>query len=134
MLKSIAITIGIIVSFLIISCKKTDTTKPYFEFISPADLDSFQPGNNIHFQAVFHDNEDLNQYKIIIKNNFTVPADTLPAWNFTIVNELNGKEKTVSLEIPIDDSIYGGTYLFILKALDTSGNEANADTSEISIQ
>jgi len=121
-------------SCFILSCRKKDNTKPFFEISSPSDADTFLIESNIYFNATFHDDLDLSQYRIIIKNNFTVGTDSFPAWNTVMVNDLNGKEETINMEIQIPDSISIGPYFFIVKAVDLAGNESAADTTEIIIQ
>ncbi len=134
MQKYVVWIVLIFVSLFVISCTKTDDTKPFFDISSPLQNDTFLLADTILFQATFYENEGLSHYKIEIKNNFTVIPDTLPAWNLILVNSLFGKEQTVQLKIPVQDSIFGGEYFFIVKALDAEGNEALADTTAITIQ
>jgi hypothetical protein len=116
------------------SCSKTDTTKPTAELISPSDADTFLVNDTIMLQAMFHDNEELNQYRVEMKNNFTELADSLPAWKFVLVDALQGTEATLTKELIIPDTIYSGNYLLIVKCADADGNEAAADTARIVIQ
>lgn len=119
---------------LLFSCSKTDTTKPTAELLSPADADTFFINDTIPFSAAFGDNEELNQYRIEVKNNFTEIADSLPAWKFVVVDALTGTQDTVSSELIIPDTIYKGSYLLIIKCADAEGNEAAADTARIVIE
>jgi hypothetical protein len=134
MKKRILEVILIFILVFAISCSKTDTTKPFFEIISPLENDTFSLADTIMFQATFHDNEALGQYRIEMKNNFTTYPDSIYGWNLIIVNQLNGKEETAEQPITIPDTISVGNYFCILKAIDASGNEASADTTKIIIQ
>lgn len=122
------------VSFSLLSCSKTDTTKPTAELLSPAAADTFVISDTIAFRAAFSDNEELNQYRMEMKNNFTEIADSLPAWKFVVVGAVAGTVDTVSSQLIIPDTIYKGNYLLIIKCADAEGNEAAADTSRILIQ
>jgi hypothetical protein len=121
-------------SVSLFSCSKTDTTKPTTELLSPADTDTFFINDTILFRAAFSDNEELNQYRLEIKNDFTEIADSLPAWKFVLVDALTGTQDTVSRELIIPDTIYSGNYLLIVKCADADGNEAAADTARIVIE
>ncbi|MGE0637830.1 MAG: DUF4625 domain-containing protein [Bacteroidia bacterium] len=121
-------------SVSLLSCSKTDTTKPTAELLSPADADTFYINDTIPFTAAYSDNEELNQYRVEMKNNFAELEDSLPAWKFVVANALTGTQDTVSSELIIPDTIYKGNYLLITKCVDTEGNEAAADTSRITIQ
>ncbi len=134
MQKYILIFVTIIISILLFSCSKTDTTKPSFELISPEDADTFQINDTIFFHAVFHDNKALNQFHLEMKNDFAEIADSLPAWKFILIDALQGTEDNVNSELIIPDTIYSGNYLLILKCADVDGNEAATDTARIVIQ
>ncbi|MCG3166851.1 MAG: hypothetical protein POELPBGB_02634 [Bacteroidia bacterium] len=121
-------------TFLLVSCSKTDTTKPLAEIISPADADTFLIYDTILFSAVFSDNDELTQYRLEMKNNFTELEDSLPAWKFILVDALSDNQDTVTHELIIPDTIYKGSYFLIVKCADAEGNEAAADTSRIVIQ
>lgn len=122
------------VAFLFVSCSETDTTKPATEVISPTDTDTFFIKDTILFSAVFTDNEELSQYRLEMKNNFTEITDSLPAWKFVMVDALAGTQDTVSRNLIIPDTIYKGNYLLIVKCADAEGNEATADTARIVIE
>ncbi len=117
-----------------ISCRKTDDTKPFFEIISPSDADMLLLTDTIFFQAAFHDNEELSQFRIEIKNNFVENPDSLPAWKLIFVNTLTGKNETLQEQIVIPDTVFSGAYYFIVKCTDFNGNETAADTTELLIQ
>lgn len=119
---------------LFFSCSETDTTKPLAELVSPSDADTFFINDTILFSGVFSDNDELTQYRLEMKNNFTEIEDSLPAWKFVVVDALAGTQDTVSSELIIPDTIYKGSYWLILKCADVEGNEAAADTSRIVIQ
>ncbi len=121
-------------AILLISCSETDTIKPTAELISPADADTFFINDTIQFSAAFSDNEELSQYRLEMKNNFTEIADSLPAWKFVMVDALTGKQDTISRELIIPDTIYKSNYYLITKCVDAEGNEALADTARIVIQ
>ncbi len=122
------------VLFSLVSCSEHDDTKPSITVISPAENDTFLINDTIPFAAMFSDDDELSQYRLEVKNNFSVHADSFPGWNTIIVNNISGNEQTVSLEIPVEDSISRGVYLLIVKAVDASGNEAPADTTAITVQ
>ncbi len=121
-------------AILLISCSETDTIKPTAELISPADADTFFINDTIQFSAAFSDNEELSQYRLEMKNNFTEIADSLPAWKFVMVDALTGKQDNISRELIIPDTIYKSNYYLITKCVDAEGNEALADTARIVIQ
>lgn len=134
MQKYLLVFVTAFISVSLFSCSKTDTTKPTAELISPADADTFLINNTIQFRAAFSDNEELNQYRMEMKNDFTEIADSLPAWKFVVVDALTGTQDTVSREFIIPDTIYSGNYLLIIKCADADGNEASADTARIVIE
>jgi len=119
---------------LLFSCSKVDTTKPSFELISSEDADAFHLNDTILFHATFHDNKELSQYRLEMKNDFAEIADSLPAWKFVLVDALQGTEATLTKELIIPDTIYSGNYLLIIKCADADGNEAPSDTARIVIQ
>jgi len=121
-------------SVALLSCSETDSVKPTAELISPADADTFFINDTILFSAAFSDNDELTQYRLEIKNNFTELEDSLPAWKFIVIDALAGTQDTVSSELIIPDTIYNGNYFVIVKCADVEGNEAAADTSRIVIQ
>ena len=61
---------AIFIMLYVISCSKTDDTKPFFDVIAPASGETYQTGDSINFQAIFYDNEALGQYRIEVKSNF----------------------------------------------------------------
>ncbi len=134
MQKHIHFFIACFLSVSLFSCSKTDSVKPTAELISPADADTFLINDTILFSAAFSDNDELTQYRLEMKNNFTELEDSLPAWKFVVVDALTGTQETVSRELIIPDTIYKGNYLLITKCVDLEGNEAAADTSRIVIQ
>jgi hypothetical protein len=134
MQKHIHFFIACLLSVCLLSCSETDTTKPLAELISPAEADTFLINDTILFSAAFSDNDELTQYRLEIKNNFTELEDSLPAWKFVVVDALTGTQDTVSSELLIPDTIYKGNYWLITKCVDAEGNEALADTAQITIK
>lgn len=116
-----------------VSCKKTDTTKPTLSVFSPNDNSTFSKNDTILFDAIFYDNKSLEQYRFQIKNNFTANEDSLPPWNLTLVNNIEGTEQAIQLEIIIPDTIFSGMYYCIVKCVDEAGNEAASDTTAFSV-
>lgn len=120
------------------SCKPTDDTKPVFTVSEPLSGTVFQTGNEIHFEAGFSDDKELSQYKIDIHNNFDGhghgKTEGLPAWETTIINDLNGKNENVHIHIDIPNDIAAGEYHFIVSCIDKAGNEAEPQEIEIFIQ
>lgn len=134
MQKHTHLLIACLLSVSFLSCSKTDTTKPSAELISPAEADTFLSNDTILFRAAYSDNEELSQYHLELKNNFTELEDSLPAWKFVVVDVVTGTQDTVSSELIVPDTIYKGNYWLITKCVDAEGNEAAADTARIIIE
>src|SRR5699024_7093576 len=58
-------------AFLLAACEEneTDSTAPTIQIESPADHDTFTPGETLTFTAVFSDNIELYSYKIDVHHN-----------------------------------------------------------------
>jgi len=132
MIKQLTVIFLLAVTF--VSCSDTDTTKPVFELISPAEADTFYFTDTIIFRATFNDDRELNQYRVEVKNNFTEYPDSIIGWKMVLTDILHGTEETIELELVIPDTISGGNYFVMAKCLDLDGNEAAADTARIIIQ
>jgi len=132
MIKQLTVIFLLAVTF--VSCSDTDTTKPVFDLISPAEADTFYLTDTIIFRATFNDDRELNQYRVEVKNNFTEYPDSIIGWKMVLTDILHGTEETIELELVIPDTISGGNYFVMAKCLDLDGNEAAADTARIIIQ
>lgn len=134
-MQKYALLITTIFSMLyVISCSKTDDTKPFFDLTAPASGEAYQTGDSINFQAIFYDNEALGQYRIEVKSNFGEQQTALTPWQAIYVYDLIELEETVQEYISIPDTIPSGWYLFLVKAVDAKGNESYADTTPLFIQ
>ncbi|HET6243387.1 MAG: DUF4625 domain-containing protein [Bacteroidetes bacterium] len=111
----------------ITSCKKKDDIKPLIELESPVTEQTFKPGEEIVFKAVFKDNIELAQFKIDIHDDFDGHSHkvAIQPWAEIIVGELKGKEDMVEKKIVIPFDAAHGNYDFIVQCIDVSGNEAS---------
>lgn len=129
---------SIFIIALISSCKKTDDTKPTFTVHEPVSGEVVITGNEIHFEADFSDDTELGQYKIDIHNNFDGhghgKTESLTPWEESIINDLDGKSKSVHIHIDVPTDIAAGEYHFIVSCTDAAGNEADPVEIEITIQ
>ncbi len=139
-LRNALLYLGISVLIGLNSCKKdlADREKPSIvAFNVPADSATVS-GNTLHIEAVFSDNHELAQYKLIIKpsDEAFVPIDStaLLAWNLTRIWDVTGNSTTVSQDISIPDSIATGWYELMLNVVDASGNLSPTDTQHVFIQ
>jgi hypothetical protein len=122
------------ITIILVACSKTDNTKPLAELISPIESDTFSLNDTLYFRAIYSDNEELNQYRLEVKNNFTEIEDSLPAWKYVWIDALEETMDTASIELVIPDTIFNGSYFLITKCLDAEGNESLSDTVKIVIQ
>ncbi|MFR9166920.1 MAG: DUF4625 domain-containing protein [Dysgonomonas sp.] len=125
----------LILSFSLLSCSDddNDTTKPSIVLTSPAEGQVLETGSNIHFEALFEDNEELASYKIDIHNNFdghghkslkegdeTKPFSFNKSWK-DIAGKKQAEVNHDEIFIPKDAT--PGKYHFLVFCLDISGNE-----------
>lgn len=134
----------VLVGFAFQACSSDDgTEKPIISNLEPAEGDSLQIGQNIHFSADISASSGLKSYKIDIHNNFDGHAHTKGvedsiAYSFTKVwttdktdgEALSGKKNTTlhhhEIEIPIlieGKPVKTGKYHFILYVVDQERNE-----------
>jgi hypothetical protein len=124
-------------SFLFVSCDDGDTTKPVINLEEPADGDTLQIGNSVHFEGEFSDNEALASYRVNIHDNFddhgshrssTLEVEPVP-FAFDSVWVISGKNFPIhhhDIFIPQTDKdgqpYAEGKYHFIVYCADVAGN------------
>jgi hypothetical protein len=134
MQKHIHFFIACFLSVSLFSCSETETTKPILTVNSPVAGAYYLTGDSINFEALFSDNDVLNQYRVEIKNNFGGQETALAPWQPIFVYNLEGSEEAVQNYFYIPDTIPSGWYLVIAKTVDAEGNEAVPDTTPVFIQ
>lgn len=139
--KTIFITALLAVAF---SCEKEenhDMEKPgidmSFADASPTTCEIAYRGENVHFKAIFTDNQELGNFNIEIHNNFDhhshstddvecEPDPKKEAENPFIYNQsfsipAGTIRHTATVEIKIPDSIDTGDYHFMIRLTDKAG-------------
>src|SRR5688572_21717634 len=124
MLRSIIFSVAAFIVVCVVSCTKTDTTKPLIGVTLPTSGQFYLTGDSIHFQATFSDNEGLSQYRVEVKNNFGGQATALKPWQSIFVYDLEGSSEGAENYFPLPDTIASGWYLLIVRVADAKGNEA----------
>lgn len=127
-----------IVLCLFSSCSDSDdndTTKPTINLVYPTEGAVLKIGADIHFDAVFEDNEALASYKVDIHNNFNDHGhqSVLSARNETVAftfnkswSDIKGQKqaKVHHHEIVIPENATPGKYHLMVYCLDAEGNES----------
>jgi hypothetical protein len=95
-------------------------------------------GQQFQFEAAFKDNVALSQYKIDIHNNFdchghggaSAPGVSPPNvesstedWTVLQIINLEGKEKTETIQLQVPENVTAGNYHFQVQVIDQSGND-----------
>jgi hypothetical protein len=123
-------------SFLFVSCDDGDTTKPVINLEEPADGDTLQIGNSVHFEGKFSDNEALASYRVNIHDNFddhgshrSATEEEVVPFAFDSIWPISGKEMPFhhhDIKIPEtnkEGKAYAeGNYHFIVHCTDAAGN------------
>lgn len=119
----------------------TDTEKPVITIEEPHDEEEVAPGGEIHFDALFTDNQELASYKIEIHNAFdghthSVLKQESPEdnpWSFSQSYTIPPGEKSFEghhhIEVPAEINgapVSEGHYHFGVYVIDAAGNEAQA--------
>lgn len=95
-------------------------------------------GDQLGFDILFEDNEQLSQYKVDIHNNFdchghgggvapkvvvpNVPNQTID-WAVLDIQSLSGKSQTVVKSYDVPNNVTAGNYHFHIQVIDESGND-----------
>lgn len=84
-------------------------------------------GQPLVLKMQFKGAEELSQYKIDIHANFDCHGHERPLseWQYLKVENISGKEATVTESIPLPTETFTGNYHCIIRLIDASGNEAN---------
>lgn len=118
-----------------------DTEKPVISLMEPHDEEEFAPGEEIHFEALFTDNEELASYKIEIHNAFDDHTHAYlkseehedNPWSYDMVFQIEPGNTTYEADQHIDipteingEPISEGHYHFGVYVTDRAGNEQQA--------
>jgi hypothetical protein len=124
----ILLIVGLFFVFNACNADEIDTESPDISIISPEDDEHFHPGEKIHFEAIFSDDLELNQFKIDIhyggdhthKSTFSDVAE----WSYDLIGDLTGKEQHVKLDLEVPENAKHGKYHFMVFCTDMAGNES----------
>ena len=106
---------------------EVDTEKPVIEINDPLDGQHFHPGDEIHFDAEFSDNVELNQFKIDIhwgEGHDHKSSQNGEEWTYEYIGELSGRNQHVHMHIDIPENAKHGEYHFLVYCTDKAGNES----------
>lgn len=122
-MKRVLIVLSIL-SLGIVSCKKTDKTKPTVSIISPAEGTTVIAGQNIIFDLLMFDEGGLSQVKIDIHDDFNGHGhkSTIIPFSKIQVENLSGTEISRQIEVFIPDTAAAGPYHVSIEVVDLSGN------------
>lgn len=71
MRKILLVSFIALAGITLVSCEKdVDSVKPDIKLIAPEEDEAIKPGNEVHFDVEFSDNEALGSYKVNIHSNF----------------------------------------------------------------
>lgn len=136
---------GVLLLLFFAACTKDDDTvpedrtPPTVREVTLNDLTEnilVEPGSNMHFDAVFEDNERLGQYKIDIHNAFddhTHGRLAQTPFEFSQTYDLIGRTQTVHEDITIPEDATPGLYHFTLQFFDAAGNEGEVVVMDFEI-
>jgi hypothetical protein len=121
-------------SLLAFACEDdSDNTQPVIDLVEPEDGDTLHIGGDVHFEAIFSDNEALGSYKIDIHNNFDNHGHALvtradeATVNFTFNRSYdignNNPYEAHHHDIVIPENATPGNYHLVLYCTDKAGNE-----------
>ncbi|MDR0733779.1 MAG: DUF4625 domain-containing protein [Dysgonamonadaceae bacterium] len=114
-------------------CKEDgDTTRPVINLIEPAEGDTLQIGDDVHFEAEFSDDEALASYKVNIHPDFDGHTHTRSSdgetvdfekdWSWTV----SGRNTSIHHhEIEIPENATPGDYHLMVYCTDVAGNESH---------
>ncbi len=130
-IKTLFISVLVLLSFNACSSDDGDTTKPVINLISPAEGADLRVGNQdgIHLEMDLEDNENLASYKIDIHSNFdghTHKAEgETTAFSFSKSWNVTGKNAHIHHhEIIIPENATHGKYHLMVYCVDAAGNES----------
>lgn len=120
-----------------------DTQKPTISIVEPHNDEEIAPGGELHFEAVFTDNVELESYKIEIHDDFDdhthaqlKSSHDLNPWSYEEVFQIpegqTNFEAIQHIDIPSmfnGEAISEGIYHLGVYVTDTSGNEEQAFVS-----
>lgn len=95
-------------------------------------------GDQLTFDVIFRDNENLSQYKVDIHNNFdchghgggsapSLPVPNVPTqttdWTVLEIKNLEGSNSPIVKTIDVPSNVTAGNYHFQIQVIDESGND-----------
>lgn len=116
-----------------------DITAPMITIVEPGAGEAFAAGGEIHFDALFEDDEELATFNLTIHNNFDSHGHgrvSVTAFDFNHSFPLTGKMDDVHEDIEIPADATAGPYHFIVEAIDAAGNSttfADGSSKELEI-
>lgn len=122
-----------------------DNERPTIEILEPHDHDEYEPGGELHVNAILKDNVALSQYKIDIHYSGDGHTHRSEAkdedhdhsveWDHEIIESISGREHTIDIIIQIPEEIMHdgkmhkikeGKYHFGIFVIDAAGNDVEA--------
>ena len=87
-------------------------------------------GATLQMKMRFQSNRELSQYKIDVHSNFDCHshgriAAVSDAWELSQTVNLSGTDTVITANLPVPADAAAGNYDFIIRLLDTTGNEAD---------
>lgn len=131
-MKRFILGLGVLSCFFLVSCEDdtVDVQAPTITMEEPASGEAIEAGGEIHFEALFEDDEELASYDLTIHNNFDEHAHgrvAVSPFSFNQSYDLSGASQEVHDEIAVDEEATAGPYHFIVEAIDAAGNATGFD-------
>lgn len=111
----------LLISALVLSSCKKDEEKPQINVDAPADHAEFAPGDEVHSEFEFTDNEALASYSVHIANE---DGSHNEDFNFEKEGNISGTSYTFHQHFDIPTTITPDHYMIVIQVLDMEGNMA----------
>ena len=116
-------------SLLFASCKK-DEEAPTITVMAPSDPAELSPGDEVHTEIMFSDNEALASYEVHIANE---DGSHNHDFEFEKEGSISGTEYEFHEHFDVPDSIALGHYHLEIMVTDQEGN-TNSETVELHVE
>ncbi|MEQ8474112.1 MAG: DUF4625 domain-containing protein [Marinoscillum sp.] len=130
-MKRSILSLGLLSMLFLVACEGdevVDITAPTITLEEPEAGESFAAGGDIHFDALFEDDEELATFNLTIHDNFDGHSHgriAVSPFAFDQSFPLTGKSQDVHEEIEIEVDATAGPYHFIVEAIDAAGNSTS---------